>query len=255
MSNPNVVINQIMHAAAHARRLEITSQIASITGGKVMSGPFMGMIIPNQVSWGVGDNAPKILGCYEAELHAQIEKAIARQPDVIVNVGCAEGYYAIGLSQRLPEAKVYAFDISPEAQTICAAAAKENGASERITINGKCEAKNLIELAGDGKKALIVMDCEGGELELLDDNTASHLTNCDIIVECHDFANRAITPTLLSRFKAKHEIEIIREGGRDPASFPLLHPLGSFDRWLTVCEFRPEVMSWLACWATRATPG
>ena len=242
-------LNQILLHAARARRIEITGEILRVSGPGVISGPFAGMRLPDASSWGDGDLAPKLLGCYEEELHPAIERAIARQPARVINVGCAEGYYAIGLARRLPQAKVFAFDIDAKAQEVCRAAAAENGVAERVTVGGLCTPEILRNLAGEPGRSLIFMDCEGGELTLLDAPTVTKLAASDVLVECHDFINRQITPTLLRLMGTNHAVEPVAEGARNPGRFPLLKSLSSLDRWLVMCEFRPEQMSWLACWA------
>ena len=181
--NYPAAVGKIITVAVSERLTEITNWIVRSTEGKVQSGPFAGMVLPTRTSWGGGDIAAKILGFYEAELHRHIERAIERQPDIVVNVGCAEGYYAIGLARRLPAARLHAFDISPEAQSVCAAAAAQNGVADRVSIGGRCDSGQLVALARSGKRVLIVMDCEGGELQLLDQDTVRQLGNCDLIVE------------------------------------------------------------------------
>ncbi len=226
-------------------------QLFEAADGAVLSGPFAAMRLIESISWGSGDVSSKILGCYEQELHQSIEKAIARRPDTVINIGCAEGYYAVGLARRLPAAITHAFDISPEAQAVCASAAKLNGVADRVVIGGECSRQELIRLTRGDNKKLIVMDCEGAELQLLDESVVDGMENCDLIVECHDFVDRGITPTLTRRLGARHDVDVVREGGRNPSAYPFLSTLGTFDRWLVVCEFRPEVMSWLACWSRR----
>ncbi len=169
----------------------------------------------------------------------------------MINVGCAEGFYAIGLARRLPRAAVYAFDISVDAQAACASAAAENGVADRVTVRGLCDGRQLVELTGGARRALIVMDCEGAEKELLGEETVTQLAHCDMIVELHDFVDRAITPTLTERLAATHKTATIREGARDPSAHDLLRTIGSFDRAILVCEFRPELMHWMTCWARR----
>ena len=105
------------------RRAEITNVLVNTQKGNVLSGPFAGMAMLPEASWGDGDLAPKLLGCYEAELHPAIAKAISRKPKNIVNVGCAEGYYAVGMARALPQSKVFAFDTNEAAQAICGRAA------------------------------------------------------------------------------------------------------------------------------------
>jgi len=242
-------LNQILIRAAFARRAEINEEIYRIAGSVVAFGPFKGTKLPEGSSWGEGEFTPKVLGCYEEELHPAIEKAIARRPSKIINVGCAEGYYAIGLARRVPDAQVFAFDTDEGAQAICRSAASDNGVADRISVEGACTSERLRAIAAGNARSLVVMDCEGAELSLLDDPTVAALVKCDVIVECHDFADRTLTPTLLRRFASTHVVETIQEGPRDPGKYMQLRTLNSIDRWLAVCEFRPEHMHWLACWA------
>jgi hypothetical protein len=46
---------------------------------------------------------PKLLGCYEAELHGVIACALNTTYDTIIDIGCAEGYYAVGLALHFPD--------------------------------------------------------------------------------------------------------------------------------------------------------
>ena len=242
-------LHQILMHAAQERRAEINEEILRVAGPVVATGPFKGARLPVDSSWGEGDFTPKILGCYEEELHGAVERAIARKPVRVVNIGCAEGYYAVGLARRLPDAHVYAFDLDPKAQDICRRTAAENGVAGQVTVEGACTSDRLRALAAGVGRTLVVMDCEGGELGLLDEPTVAALAATDVIVECHDFINRAITPTLTRRLTATHMVETVREGARDPNRFAELRALGSLDRWLAVCEFRPEHMTWLAGWS------
>jgi hypothetical protein len=241
---------QILQQAAHVRRAEISEHLMRLNGGKVVSGPFAGMVLAPTTSWGVdGETSPKILGCYEEELHRAIETAIKRNPVTAINIGCAEGYYAVGMARRLPEARVFAHDIDEAALQVCREASAANGVADRLTVGGRCTPEMLRELFGRGEAGLAIIDCEGGEFELLDSTTLSALRRVDVIVECHDFIDRRITPTLVELFKATHDVEVIREGPRNPNAFSTLQRWSSLDRWLSVCEFRPEQMGWLACWA------
>ena len=59
---------------------------------------------------------PKLIGSYEEEVHPIIEEIIRRRYSIVVNIGCAEGYYAVGFALRIPDAIVYAFDVDTTAQ-------------------------------------------------------------------------------------------------------------------------------------------
>ena len=241
--------NELLKPQQARRRAEITNVLYNAQGGSVLSGPFAGMTMLPEASWGDGDLAPKLLGCYEAELHPAIAKAISRAPKNVINVGCAEGYYAIGMARALPQSRIFAFDISEKAQAICHRAAAANQVGARATVGGACTRDTLRAAISEQDRTLLLVDCEGDELQLLDPDQVPGIQACDVIVECHDFLNPSITSILKERFSASHDIEIVSEGPRDPNQFPSLQRWGSLDRWLAVNENRPVTMNWLVCWA------
>ena len=61
-----------------------------------MQGPLAGMdFLPQSAE---GCHIAKLLGCYEQPLQPFIEEAIANAYPTILNIGCAEGYYAVGMA-------------------------------------------------------------------------------------------------------------------------------------------------------------
>ena len=208
--------------------------------GRVLSGPFAGMrYIDSAVC---STLFPKWIGSYEEELHAVIEAVIARQPKVIVDVGCAEGYYAIGLSLRCPNSTVYAFDIDPAARQLCEEMAKLNDVSGRVDIKIECNAKTLEVLPL--QNAFIVCDCEGYELELLNPAVSPQLASCDLLIELHDFVHAGLTAILRERFAQTHDITLIDTVERDPDAYACLNGLKRTDRLFALNEARPCPMQW-----------
>lgn len=98
--------------ALQGRRDAIVDRLFKAFSGKVQNGPFRGMHLTERSSWGSGLVASELLGCYEAQLHPYLEHAIQRGYRTVIDVGCCDGYYAVGLSSRLPSARVFAFDIN-----------------------------------------------------------------------------------------------------------------------------------------------
>ena len=233
--------------SAMARRAELTAELSARYGNTVIEGPFAGMRLPGLSSQEDGDRAPKLLGTYEENLHNCIATAVARDPDLVINVGCAEGYFAVGLAMLLPKATVHAFDIDPLAVEACARAASLNGVSDRLLVHSAYRAETLTDLMGDKSKALIFMDCEGAEVGLLDPAVAPTLSVCDIIVETHDLEAPNAMRILEGRLSSTHTIERIPQGGRDPNRFSQLQSWPEMDRWLVVSETRPQGMIWLFC--------
>src|SRR5688572_440816 len=107
----------------------------------VRAGPFAGLKYMHRASGSV--LLPKLVGSYEAELHPAIERVVSTAYDVVVDVGAAEGYYAVGLAKRLPQSKVFAYDIDPVARKACEKLAVVNGVADRVYVRGRCDHAEL----------------------------------------------------------------------------------------------------------------
>jgi hypothetical protein len=191
------------------------------------------------VSWGAA--APYLAGTYEHELHEVFERFIAQRPDRAVVVGCADGYYAVGLAVRLPNAHIIAFEADPIARRTCRRTSRANDVQGRIEVRGRCNISDLDGLleAGD----LLVCDVEGAELDLIDPARVPVLHEIDGVVELHDFVDPATTTTLSGRFPSASVIEANPMRARPPH---LAH-LSDADIALAMEEWRPESppMRWL----------
>lgn len=182
---------------------------------RVQSGPFAAMTyLPQALGSGL---LPKIAGTYEAELHPVLERAIGRRPRRLVNIGAAEGYYAVGLARRLPELAVYAFDLEPLALRRLPALAAANGVAGRVQFENRCTPARLAVLAGPG--CLVVCDCEGCEAALLDPRQAPALAAADLLVELHRAGDPGRPEAVLARFATSHHCELI-EAQPPPGSLP-----------------------------------
>lgn len=219
-------------------------------GKRILSGPFNGMKYGDDVVCSA--YLAKLVGSYEEELHGVIAAAIARSYSRVIDIGCAEGYYAIGFALRLPGARVYAFDTDPEAQRYCQNLARLNGVAGRVLVAGYCGVAELQALCG--RDALVVCDCEGYEDELLDPALAPALQNTDIIVELHEFLKPALTKRLLERFQKSHSVTLINSAPRDPAAYPILKVVAAEDRPWAVREGRSAAMQWAFMQAHQKVP-
>jgi SAM-dependent methyltransferase len=154
---------------------------------KVKHGPFKGLKYPQLSSVG-STLLPKLLGSYEKELQPLIERLCQTQYTEIIDIGCAEGYYAVGLALRIPEARIYAFDINQKARDLCHKMARLNGVSNRCDIKSNCSTETL-RVFPFKKRGLIICDCEGCEKELFQPELMENLTCCDLLIELHDFTD------------------------------------------------------------------
>ena len=231
---------QLQERWTHHRINKLTQAIVKRYGPVVLAGPFAGMLY---VAEAAGSSLlPKLLGSYEAELSQWVTAIIDSDYGRIIDVGCAEGYYAVGLALRVPETRVFAFDIDPRARQLCEEMAEVNGVSERVAVRDECNCERLDALLDD--RSLVICDCEGYELELLDPGRVPNLRVSDVLVELHDFVDRSISPTIISRFADTHDISLISSLERDPSTYPALETFNDWDRHVAVAEFRPEQMQW-----------
>ncbi|MBS2040530.1 class I SAM-dependent methyltransferase [bacterium] len=205
--------------------------------GRVSSGPFQGMLYLPEVE---GSRlAPKLLGSYECELHPVIEKILEARPSLVVDIGCGEGYYAVGLARALPEARVVAYDISAEARRLCSQLAALNQVG--LEIRGHCDLNELSQF--DLKGALIFCDCEGAELELLRPDRLPGLAQATVVVETHDCILPGITAQLQARFKTTHQLEWLPVQARRAEDYPILATLSPLLQRFALAE-RSEEQAW-----------
>lgn len=122
------------------RRVE--NALEFFSGYVVRNGPFKGMQYPDKKAF-CSTFFPKIIGSYEKEISEAITYATSQPYSAIVDVGCAEGYYAVGLGMRTT-AKVFAFDTNPVALDACREMGRINGVE--INTGGFCDKATLLSL-------------------------------------------------------------------------------------------------------------
>ena len=228
-------------------------QIARQTRCRVLLGPFAGMRYPLGFLAAGRFVGPAQVGSYEAELHDALERVVAEAPQVLVNVGSAEGYYAVGLALRLPGLDVIAFEADPEMRAAAGRLAKLNEVKDRIDLRGECtpEALGGLDAEIGGRTALVVMDCEGCEAQLAQPEGSGWMQRATWLVELHTAIDGEVEQRLELRLAPTHETTVIR--ARPPwasrwAELAGLRGLRAIDRELLVAEFRHGGQDWL--WAT-----
>ncbi|MGM0609190.1 MAG: methyltransferase [Candidatus Muiribacteriota bacterium] len=174
---------------------------------KVKNGPFKGMIYPESKSVG-SSFFPKILGSYEAELHDIIKKILSNNYHSIVDIGCAEGYYAVGLAMQLKDTFIYAYDQDPDAISLCKKMYNLNNVDhKRVHFGSFCTPDTLKSL--NLQNSLIICDCEGYEKNIFTESLVQSLKKNDFLIETHDCIDINISTQIYNALKETHDIEII----------------------------------------------
>ncbi|MGZ5948088.1 MAG: hypothetical protein ACXWKV_16080, partial [Caulobacteraceae bacterium] len=156
--------NELLRKIARWRsRILVNTFIARNGGPRILGGPFAGMDYVDEATEGA--LMPRLLGTYESELHPHLAEFVAAGIDDIIDVGCAEGYYAVGLARLAPGATVHAYDIDEKARVACAELAARNGVAERVIIGGEFKPDGFQAFAG--RRVLVMVDTEGAEVDIL----------------------------------------------------------------------------------------
>ena len=235
-------INGVLRIAAMWRSTALAQTYIARTGGTVVAGgPFAGMTYAAVATEGA--LIARLLGVYESELHPHIEAFAGEGLDCIIDVGCAEGYYAVGLARRMPGVTVYAHDILETARAACAEMAAANGVSDRVILGGEFTPEDFQRFAG--RRVLVMVDAEGAEVDILDPARGPALAGMNIIVETHDVYRPDTLATLMARFSPTHDIQRVDQDFKRYEPQWWTKDLTHLDQLLTVWEWRRRPTPWL----------
>jgi hypothetical protein len=242
-SDDQTCLNSTLRLLSKWRSALIQNTLLAQHGSVIMEGPFQGMRFLSQSAEGC--HIAKLIGCYEQPLQPHIEEAIKTKYSRILNIGCAEGYYAVGMAMRMLTSKVLAFDLNPKAQEVCKALAVQNGVSERVSVGALFKAKDFEQYVDE--KVLVLCDIEGAERELINPELSPELKSMDIIVESHECLSPGITQLLIDRFKETHLITLIQDDGQRRLENPhqWFLNLAHLDQLLATWEWRSGPTPWL----------
>lgn len=187
---------------------------------KVKSGPFKGM------KYGLGSVCstltPKLLGTYEKELSGIIEQLPVF--DLVIDIGAAEGWYAVGLLYRKTAQKVTAFELTENGRESCRANAARNGVSGQLEIRDNCTPEAFLPLirfsSAKGERILIISDCEGCEDGLFTPDTLPFCKQAYLLIETHEQFVLGINRRLVRDLSTSHIVTSVHPARRSKADMP-----------------------------------
>jgi hypothetical protein len=226
---------------AQWRSIVLSHYYLAKQGSVVYGGLFRGMKYLEQKSQGL--LLPRLLGTYEAELQPYFEAFLGEGVDDIIDVGCAEGYYAVGLARLAPGVTVHAHDIDENARALCAELAQLNDVADRFVIGGEFKPADFQKF--EGRRVLVLVDAEGAEVDVLDPAQAPALAGMAIVVETHDFVQPGAEATLMERFSETHEITRVMPRPKAFDVPPWMEGWHDVDLLIAGWEFRQRPTPWL----------
>ena len=239
----NSQLNDALRLLSKWRSELIRNTMVQREGTKVLDGPLKGLDFLEQSTEGC--HVAKLLGVYEQPLHPYFGSILSGEYEAVINLGSAEGYYAVGFAKAVPEIISIAYDTNPQAQAACRNLAIKNGVQQRVSVNGEF---TLADLESYSKAStLLFCDIEGGEEELLDVDRAPALAVLDLIVESHECFRPGVTGRLVNRFSSTHDIKLVQDSGMRTFRNvpPWFAELSHLDQLLAAWEWRAGPTPWL----------
>jgi hypothetical protein len=185
---------------------------------RVSSGPFQGTRCLFTSS---GDGVvAKLAGTYDMEIHPAFEHALAKSPALVVDIGSAEGFYVSAFALALPHARVLAYEAKEEWRSRTRRLAELNGVAGRCEVRGFCDREEFRRLLLETRDLpkFILMDIEGGEFDLLSEESCSLLGRTELIVELHESKSRNPGEELVRTLLPTHDVSVVwARGERRPS--------------------------------------
>lgn len=215
---------------------------------KVKDGPFAGMRYVQTACCSA--YPPKVLGTYEMEIWDCLAPCLQWKGGLFVDVGAAEGYYAVGMLVGNPSLRTVAFEAEPESRKVLAELGNLNGVAGRLEVKGFATHVELESALSRETQVFALFDIEGGEFDLLDPVLVPSLRHVPFLVEIHDwvYPGRDADSLFRNRFEATHKIFEIK--ARNPKPADIANPLW---RWVArtnptiagrLLNERPPIMRW-----------
>lgn len=176
------------------------------TDNIVANGPFKGLMFSAKSSTASSIYA-KLLGSYESEIHPFIYRVLQKKYTTVFNIGCDDGYYALGFAFKMPDAVIQAYDSNLDAITTARQLGKLNNLQHQVNFSGKYTVEN-IERVNVKTNSLFIVDCEGAERDIFTPANVHKLVNADLIIELHINIYPDLEEYFNSVFAATHHIEI-----------------------------------------------
>jgi len=232
---------------AEIRKMQLSNQIDMLLGSTVKYGPFTGLCLENQHSWLPHNRGNMLLGLYEKEVVSNIVTS-SQQKDYFIDIGAADGYFALGVLVGKLFEHSYCFESMSKGQQLIAKNAVKNNLANQISLFGKAEIDFLSNIPQSHiKNSVVLIDIEGGEFNLLTEDTLEKLSGAHVIIELHHMFLQdgvEILSKLRERINKWFKIEILETTSRDLSKISEISKWSDTDRWILCSEGRPMAPIW-----------
>ena len=230
------------------RRNRISLELYRLVNGVVKYGPFKGLKLVRETWWGESDLGSQCLGLYEMEILNFLKEVERDDYKSFIDIGAADGYYAIGMLVSGKVSKCICYEKSESGRRVIMENWKANGSLGELKLYPEANFKGISSLDPVVlNKALVLIDIEGAEFDLLDEMLLYILRKSTLILEIHNWVKNFedLYVNLLERANKFFDIEVIEHLDRPINQIFELQELSDDNRNLLVSEGRPSLMRFL----------
>ena len=219
----------------------LANAVIQHTGDVVQAGPFKGMQYPLRAHKGA--RAPRLLGTCDACLWPIFAGIRAANYTLAIDIGTADGYYAVGLARTMAGLRVLARDEDVVARALCTRLAEVNGVSEQVEVGGQWTQADFAICKT--ARSVILCQVRDAQADLLDPTRAPGLRSADLLVKVQDNDRSGLAGLLTRRFARTHDISRHDREIADDALPAWAEAFSDLDRMLMLWEWRSKPTSWL----------
>ena len=230
------------------RQERISLEVFDLLGGTVKYGPFTGLKLDKNTWWGKLDLGSQCLGLYEKEILDQIDLIDPNKYKTFIDIGAADGYYAVGMLTSKRAKKTICFEQEKKGRETILSKWENNGSTGELIIFGEANTKSLSDInPNDLKNSIALIDIEGGEFDFLNFDTLKVLSSCLIFIEIHNWVDNFPKKyaSFLKDASKFFNIEIINHTDRRTIHLQELRDFTDDNRLLLTSERRPCLMRFL----------
>lgn len=210
---------------------------------KVVGGPFKGLIIDDSHRRKLNI----LLGNFESDVQSVLfEKAKLRIHKTFINIGGADGFYALGLLKTGFFDNVIVYETIEKYRDNIRINQKNNNLTG-LQIYGHCDNRELNLIVKKYRNPFILCDIEGGEFDLFNKEVILQLSNSTLIIEIHMFDNSHLEKyiELKNKFSNTHSITEINQRYVQTKELDTLKHLKDLDILMLLNENRRIRGLWL----------
>ena len=188
-----------------------------------------------------------LFGFYEQEVLAALVSA-SKERGTFIDIGAADGYYGIAAVSQGLFNQSYLFEISQLGRSVIRENALLNKVSDLVSIQGEADVSALEAIPESRRNdAVVLIDIEGAEFELLSPDVLELFKNSILIIEVHEWLHSdgdERLAALRERLIRYFSIDVLTTSTRDLSPYRELQTLSDSERWLLCSEGRGRRMQW-----------